>query len=292
LRDAAGQPLGMIGFFEARNHAESVSAILHHAAAWLRERGCGQVVGPIDGDTWHHYRLNLGPRDLPPFLMEPYNPPWYAEQWEAAGATPLAEYCSKAVTGAAVQAAAEHFRRHHDRCVDLGYTFRPLDLRRLPDELGLLHQLSLAIFADNLLYTPLGEEEFRALYTGAGALLDPQLVQFAYAPDGAPAGFVFSFLDYARAMAAMRGRRHLLAKFHFVVRRHLARALNVKTLGVTPRHRRTGLAGALIYLAYAAALERGLGQVNLCLMLDANVSTRLDHDQGSVLRRYRLYELP
>ena len=58
----------------------------------------------MDGDTWHRHRLNVGPFDDPPFLLEPYNPPYYPEIWEEAGFQVLARYFSKQVDPAAVVA--------------------------------------------------------------------------------------------------------------------------------------------------------------------------------------------
>jgi hypothetical protein len=73
--------LGLIGFFEAMNEPALVQQLLREAAAWLRAQGAQQVIGPMDGDTWHRYRVNAGPFDEPPFLLEPVNPPFYAELW-------------------------------------------------------------------------------------------------------------------------------------------------------------------------------------------------------------------
>ncbi len=73
--------LGLIGFFEAANEPEPVRELLREAASWLRAQGAKQVVGPMDGDTWHRYRVNAGPFDEPPFLLEPVNPPYYRDLW-------------------------------------------------------------------------------------------------------------------------------------------------------------------------------------------------------------------
>ena len=80
-----GKPYGMIGFFEAENDVEAAHRLFDRAIAWLKKLDSGTIIGPIDGDTWHSYRLNIGPFSEPPFLMEPYNPPYYRQLWESYG---------------------------------------------------------------------------------------------------------------------------------------------------------------------------------------------------------------
>ena len=71
LKTESGQSVGTLGFFEAQNQPAEISSLLRSAALWLKRNGCDVVIGPLDGDTWHSYRFNLGPTNDPPFLSEP-----------------------------------------------------------------------------------------------------------------------------------------------------------------------------------------------------------------------------
>lgn len=288
LRDEAGRPYGMLGFFEALDgHAAAVDRLLADGVAWLRAAGAGRIVGPMDGDTWHRYRLNVGPFDEPPFLLEPYNPPFYEELWTASGFTLLERYFSKRVETAAVVAHLEPKRR---AALATGYRLRPLAARRFREELRTLHQLSRRIFARNFLYTEIAEEEFCELYAGARALVDPELVWFALSPRGEDVGFLFAYPDRFREVAAMRGERGLLAKLRFLLHRHEADAVDFKTLGVLPEHRRSGVAAALFHEGHRRALTKGYQLANHCLFKEGNPSGELDGGAGRMMRRYHLYE--
>jgi len=292
LRDEHGRPRGLLGFFESVDDAALVQELLGAASSWLRTEGAGEILGPMDGDTWHRYRFNVGPHEAPPFLMEPYNKAWYAELWERAGFVPLESYHSLRVDD--VAAAEAKLAPEHERALAAGYRFRPLEREHLERELALLHELSLRCFAGNFLYTDLPRAEFLALYEGVGPLLDAELVWFAYGPDGnggAPVAFVFALPDLFAAVAAMRSRSDFLAKLRFLWKRGAADAVNVKTLGVVPEHRRARLAYALTARVYRRALELGLARANLCLIRDGNPSARLDAGRGALLRRYTLYRL-
>ncbi|HEX9945825.1 MAG TPA: hypothetical protein VGG03_27780 [Thermoanaerobaculia bacterium] len=287
LRDEAGRPYGMLGFFEARDgREEAVARLFQEGIAWLREAGAGPIVGPMDGDTWHRYRLNVGPFDAAPFLLEPYNPPYYERLWTASGFAVLERYFSKRVEAAAVVAHLEARRRD---ALAAGYRLRPLDPRRFREELRTIYELSRRIFARNFLYTEIAEEEFYELYAGARALIDPELVWFARSPAGEDVGFLFAYPDLFRAVAAMKGDRGLLAKLRFLRHRREADAVDFKTLGVLAEHRRSGVAAALFHEGHRRALEKGWRIANHCLFKEGNPSGELDGGAGRLLRRYHLY---
>jgi GNAT superfamily N-acetyltransferase len=288
LRDPAGRPYGVIGLFEALDRPAAAVELLRAAVGRLREEGAGEVVGPMDGDTWHRYRLNVGPHDEPPFLMEPYNPAYYPEHWRAAGFEVLEEYYSKRVDDLA--GAAEQLAPALDGALAAGYRLEPLRPDRFDAELGRLHRLSRRIFAGNFLYTDISERRFVALYAGSRRLVDPELVRFAVAPDGTDAGFLFALPDRFAAVAALGGRRGPLAALRFLLaRRRPVDTVTLKSLGVVEEPRRSRLGSALLGHAYRTALGKGYRRANLCLIQGGNPSGRLDGGLGRVLRRYHLY---
>jgi GNAT superfamily N-acetyltransferase len=252
----------MLGFFEAINHPDAVCALFAAAVVWLRAQKAGLIVGPMDGDTWHRYRLNLGPFDRPPFWLEPYNPPFYAALWEAAGFVPLEEYHSKFVSDpVSATTALEPFQQ---RVIRQGGELRRLDRTRFTDELRLIYDLSLHIFASNFLYSAIPWPEFQQMYAPLESRLDSDFIWFGREATGHDAGFVFGYPDADGSV-------------------------NVKTLGVVPESRRTGLAVALMQRFYAMAAQNGYKRVNLCLISKGNASGRMDAGLGQPLRRYRLY---
>jgi ribosomal protein S18 acetylase RimI-like enzyme len=256
-----GRPMGLLGPFEALDDTEAAVALLRAGVERLRGLGAGEIVGPMSGDTWHSYRVNVGPYEDPPFLLEPYNPAWEAAQWESAGFEVIHGYHTKRVEQ--VAALAEQLGPKRAAAQAQGYRFQPFRLEHFEEELGRVYELSRELFAANPLYVEIPRPEFIDLYRDARPLIDPECAAFAVAPDGTDAGFVFALPDPTGV-------------------------INVKTLGVQTAHRRAGLGGALTSLSYRVAADRGLG-LNLCLMHDDNVSSRLDGGRSRILRRYHLY---
>jgi hypothetical protein len=256
--------LGMIGSFEASNNPEQVTVLLSEAAAWLRANGATQVIGPIDGDTWHRYRVNAGPFETPPFLLEPTNPPYYDMLWRAAGFEVLERYSSKRIDD--ISQLANKLAPMRERVITRGYRIRTIEPARLKDELTLVWKLSLEIFRGNPFYSDIALNDFLALYDGIERLLVRELVLFIE-HGHEPVGFLFAYPD---------------ADPHTV---------DYKTIGVVPAHRRGYVGWAMLQQAYAAALALGRPAANHCLMREENASQSMDAGEGTTFRHYYLYTL-
>lgn len=263
LHDARGNPYGVLGFFEAAPDVDVNRTLFQPATDWLRAHGAGAIVGPMDGDTWHRYRVNVGPLDRPPFPLEPWNPPYYRQMWEAAGFQSIETYSSKWVDDVSVllprlDAGAERAASH-------GVRIRGLDPSRPEEELAVVHRISTEIFRDAFLYSPITLADFLDMYRGVERFLDPDLVVFATAPEVGEVGFVFAYADPRQ------------------------QAVHYKTIGVLAEWRKAGVTAALSRHVYANALGKGLRAGNHALMRDDNRSQALDAGHGAVFRRYLLY---
>ena len=261
-------PLGYIGHYAAADEAAG-TALLTHAARVLASHDCALAVGPIDGTTWRSYRLVTEPGDRPPFFLEPQNPPDWPGHFRAAGFGELAHYTSALVEEIApespkITAAAA-------RLESAGYRFRGLDLAAIDCELHGLFEVSLAAFAGNFLYSPIGEAEFQAQYAQILPKVDPRLVLLAE-KDGQIAGYVFALPDLLEA--ARTGRTATVI---------------VKTLAVHPAHAGGGIGGVLTDRVQQAAKALGLTRVIHALMHESNVSQRISHRYGQAFRRYALF---
>jgi len=254
---------GVIGFFEAANEPAKVQALLREAAAWLRAQGATQVVGPMDGDTWHRYRVNVGPFDDPPFLLEPVNPPYYADLWSPFEV--IERYSSKRVQDVAPLSAK--LQPMYERAIARGYTIQPINSQRLQSELKRIFELSVQIFRGNPFYAAISLEEFLKLYEGIERFLVPDLVLFARDELDRDAGFLFAYPDTDE------------------------NTVNYKTVGVLPSQRRGYLGWAMLHQAYEAARAILRPTANHCLMHESNASQSMDAGHAVTFREYYLYTL-
>ena len=87
---------GSLGWFEANTESEEVVELLKMAINWLKEKGCTEIVGPVNGSTWNNYRFNLT-EEFPVSLGEPFQPLFYPELWRKAGFVEGVNYFSTTI---------------------------------------------------------------------------------------------------------------------------------------------------------------------------------------------------
>ena len=267
-----GKRIGCIGQFECED-AEAGRRLLEAACARLAEAGCRRAVGPMDGDTWHAYRLVTGGWEASPrFLLETWNAPEPAEAFSLAGFEGWARYSSSEL---ALDEPSEADRQRRERLAARlaarGVSLRPLRPEHFEAELAALYELSLEAFAENFLYTPIDLEAFLALYAPVKGRVPLDFVLVAER-DGEPLGFVFAVPDALRPDL---------------------RRLVVKTLAVHPRHRHLGLGTALVEEAQERARNAGFASAIHALQYESNSSLKITRRQaGRAIREYTLFHRP
>ncbi|AOG05538.1 hypothetical protein [Bosea sp. RAC05] len=231
--------------------------LLASVATDLTAEGYEALIGPMDGDTWHSYRLVTETDGSPPFLMEPVSGPYDAEAFAAAGFTTLSGYVSTRTT------------------LDAAIAPEPVSIAGVSvqswdgsDAAGLIRQLyamSAAAFRNNAFFKPLDEQGFLDLYEPVMPLVDPRFVLFARNEADALVGFLFGMPDRLEGAAP--------------------RTVILKTYASAQR----GVGHLLADHFHRSAREAGYTQAIHALMHVDNVSlARSARHAGTVFRRYAL----
>jgi hypothetical protein len=254
--DWDGVPAAVIGRFACAS-ADAGARLLRETIGELQAAGCRAVLGPMDGDTWHSYRLVTDPGERKPFFLEPQNGPEAVQAFRGAGFAPVAEYAS-----AVGDAATRRVGLRGSASVKV----RPFDPAEADRELERLYRISIEAFASNAFYTPIEEAAFRALYVPVLPRVVPDLLLIAEGAGGEPVGFVFGLPDWAEGPAP--------------------RAVIFKTYAAL----RPGVGTILSDAFHRNALRLGFGQVIHALMHADNASLRYSAlIGGTVFRRYALF---
>jgi len=269
LCDEHRQPFGQLGFFECSDDLSVARLLLDAAVDWLHKNASETrtILAPMNFDTWHPYRLRTRGFDQPTFLMEPYNPPYYPALLTSLGFTATSNYISKTVTDPSGLLAA--WQPYNQQAVAWGYHFRSFNSAAAYTEMALIYRLSLDTFRDNLFFAEISEAKFQALYAGVAGSIDPDLLFFISDPAGEPVGFSFSMQDHRQP--------------HIV---------NLKTIGVRPHIRGSGVGAALAWETYRRYQAKGFTRVNHCLMRADNRADQFDRGLAEITRGYTLYSRP
>lgn len=172
-----------VGRFLAPDAAQG-AALLEKVADRLAAQGVEAILGPMDGDTWHSYRLVVESDGSPPYLMEPRGAPHDPAAFAAAGFQPVSRYVSARASVEAALAASPPL-------LGEAFTVRAWDGRDAESFVLRLFELSRAEFARAAFFKPIERAAFLELYKPIMAAVDPRLVLFAFDGRGEIAGYLF-----------------------------------------------------------------------------------------------------
>ncbi|SMX45694.1 hypothetical protein [Actibacterium lipolyticum] len=220
-----GRKTAAIGAFRC-DDAQAGSSLLNDAADLLRAEGYQAMIGPMDGDTWHSYRLITETDDSPPFLMEPKSAPHDLDAFQKAGFEEISSYFSArgAVAGAIGTPPP------HDDAIEI----RQWDGTNPEACFADVHSLSTKAFANNLFYAPISLESFLAMYMPFVPMLKPELILMARdTQSGALLGFLFGIPNYQEGLTPSSVILKTYASLRAGVGHHLSHVFhqNAQTMG-------------------------------------------------------------
>jgi len=279
---------GFFGFLETVNDPEVAAALLEAAAGWLRQRGALVIYGPMNPSTNYECGLLVDGFDLSPWVMMPYNPPYYPELVERAGwrrAKDLYAYYlnREIVTLARLERVAERVLKVS------GLSIRSMRMGEFEAEAERAWQIYNAAWSRNWGFTPMTREEFAHLARDMKPIVDPELVLFGEL-DGQPVGFVLALPDMNRALKPAQGRLFPLGLLKIMYHKRTIRSMRVATLGVLERHRTAGVAAGLVFEIIRHGIQRGYQEAEMSWVLEDNVLMNRPLEALSA-RRYKTYRI-
>lgn len=279
---------GFFGFLEMVNDPEVARALLEAASGWLRERGARLLRGPLNPSTNYECGLLVEGFDSSPWVMMPYNPPYYGELIERAGwrrAKDLYAYYlnTEIVTLSKVERVAARAMKAGELRV------RPLRRRDFRAEAALAWEIYSSAWSRNWGFAPMTRDEFLHLAGEMKPLANPELVLFAEIA-GKPVGFVLALPDLNRALKPARGRLFPLGLLKIMYHKRTIRGMRVITLGVLEPYRTAGVAAALYAEIIRRGIQQGFREAEMSWVLEDNVLMNRSLDALSA-RRYKTYRI-
>jgi hypothetical protein len=173
-----------IGQFHCAN-AEDGAAVLAQSNEILRSEGFETVIGPMDGDTWHRYRVVTETDGTSPFFMEPTSGPHDLAAFRLADFHPISSYLS-------ARASLDDAIGSGPPIAIDGIGVQTWDGKDAKALIGKLFEFSSHGFSRNAFFKPIELPEFLKLYEPIIPAIDPHLVLFALS-GAEPVGFLFGF---------------------------------------------------------------------------------------------------
>ena len=283
---------GFFGFFECDEDTAASRALFQAAGDWLHAQGMTCIRGPANPSLNYECGLLIEGFDTPPFFMMTHNRPWYAHLVEDAGFGKIEDMFAfwgetsmlggldpKLVT--MVEGVKERF----------GVTIRPLDRRRIADEVRTFLHIYNESLGGTWGFVPLTSGEIDHMAASLKYLIEPELTLVAEV-DGKPVGAVFCLLDYNPRIKAIDGRLFPFGFLRLLWNKKAIKRLRAISTNVVPEYQAWGIGLVLMNGLYERVMKWGLREVEFSWVLESNYLSRRTLERGGALvtKKYRMYQ--
>lgn len=293
--EETGATIGHFGCLEATN-IEVMGKLLKAAEDWLRGKDIKEVTGPYSLSINDEVGLLVSGYHSPPKLMMNYAPAWYADALEELGyskakdlyayefdmATPLPENSERMAKTALKRS---------------NVTERPIRMKNLKAELGIIMDIFNDAWSDNWGFTPMTQAEIKYMARNLRPVIDPHMARII-SVDGEPAGMIVGLPDVNEAMAGLKGKLFPLGWLKLLYRLKFKglKGCRVVLMGIRQKYQGSRLGGTLAMALIARLREigqsRGYRHVEMSWILEENtpISKIIESLGGKHYKTYRIYK--
>jgi hypothetical protein len=260
-----GERAGLIGCYECMNDPVASSHLLDGISSFFKNQKFTYLIGPMNGSTWHRYRITK-PNEIKPFFLDNYHKSWYYDQFISNGYSAISKYYSTKIEN--LDVSYDRIDNSENRFKEKGVIVRPLDINNYNSELNLIYSVCIESFKTNFLYTPIAFEEFSKMYIKVQKFIDPDFVYIAEDSAKIPKGFVFAI-------------NNLYEKEK--------QSIVLKTVAIKPEQAIKGLGTILVGKIHQKAYEKNYDEVIHPLMYQDNISRHIFSDHAEPIHTYVLF---
>ncbi|MCL2888191.1 MAG: GNAT family N-acetyltransferase [Elusimicrobia bacterium] len=284
---------GMFGFFDCIDDEEVSSALFAAAKNWLKQRGMEFIRGPFNPSINHICGLLTEDFSNEPFIMMPYNFPYYEKLVKAAGFEKVKDLL------AFERNKYDKFSTRFEKIIQRAsrgqnnIVMRPLDVKNLEREAMIVRDIYNAAWAQNWGSLPVSEDEMAELAKQLKMVVNKKLTCVAEV-DGVPAGFYICLPNLNRVLKILKGSLWNPVR---IARALLAwrkiRDTRLVMLGVIPEYRKRGLDLLLIKHIVEGGVAAGYDMSEMSWLLEDNlniINVVKECGGREMKRRYRIFQ--
>ena len=241
------QPTGGCGFFECIDNQESANMLFNAATSWNKQNGMEAMDGPVNfGENYLNWGL-LVKGFVPQGYGMPYNP----------------EYYEKLFRGFGFEVYFEQYSYHLDITVPLPerigkvaewiankqqFEFKHFDYKYTDTFVKDFCTIYDAAWSSHENFNPLDPEELYNFMRDSKAILDPEMVWFAYHEER-PVAMLVTVPDINQILIKLNGKLNIytLLKFLYYKRKRTISRARTLLMGVDPKFQRSGMDSGLFW---------------------------------------------
>jgi len=282
---------GLFGFFESDPDYGVTAALLDAARQWLSEREMTVMRGPMAFSQLDGLGCLTEGFDLPPAIMMPYNPSYYAEYLERYGLKPAKDLYAywmdaRKPVPERLTKLAEHTKRKQEAEV------RHLRMTRFRKEMTTVMEILNDAHNQAFGFTPLSLNDLQYFITKLKPLIVPELVNFVEVK-GKPVAFTLILPDFNEVLKKFNGRIRVADMFKFYWYSKKIKSLRFTLLAVRKSFQRRGLETLLYMESFRQARELGYTGGELSWVPEDNrlLNKAIEANGGRRTKTYRVFEM-
>lgn len=241
------QPTGSCGFFECIDNQEAANILFEAAVKWNKEKGMKAMDGPMNfGENYVNHGLLID-GFMPQGYGMPYNPKYYHKLFSTFG----------------FEIYFEQYSFHLDYSVPFPerfwkiagwvakkpqYTFKHFDFKDTDKFIQDFCTVYDAAWSFHEHYKPLDPDDIKDFITNSKAILDPEMVWYAYDKDKPIAMFVM-IPDINQILRKLNGKLNVwgILKFMYYKYTNTMTRTRIILMGVDPKYQRSGIESGIFW---------------------------------------------
>lgn len=283
---------GFFGFLECENDAEIAGALLNEARAWLKQRGCDKIMGPMNPSTNDECGFLLDGFDSPPFFMMTHTHRYYIDLMEQLGYRKAKDLYAYIISEEMLKNSRKLDRVSAALEKKHKVSIRTVDMKHFNRELELVREIYNDAWAPNWGFVPMTPDEFDYIANDFKQIIDPEITLIGEY-DGQAVGFLLALPNYNKVFKKLtNGRLFPFGIFTFLKERKKIDNIRIVTLGIKQKYQPLGL-GAIFYKEIVKrGLARGYKSGEMSWVLEDNdlMNRAAKLLGGEVHKTYRIYE--
>jgi hypothetical protein len=241
------QPTGGCGFFECTDNQEAANLLFNAAVKWNKENGMEAIDGPVNfGENYMNWGL-LVDGFMPQGYGMPYNAKYYEKLFRTFGFEVYFEQYSFHLDYS--KPFPERFWKIAKWIANKpGYSFRHFEFNEIDSFVNDFCTVYDGAWSLHEHYKPLDPEDIYSFIDESKAILDPEMIWFAY-HENRPIAMFAMIPDINQILQKLNGKLNLLGilKFLYYKRKNIMTRTRILLMGVDIKYQRYGVESAIFW---------------------------------------------
>jgi GNAT superfamily N-acetyltransferase len=285
------EAIGLFGYFECINDEKASTLLLETACNWLKTEGMKSMRGPWSFVS-QEWGLVIEGFEPSPVIMAPYNPGYYIDLFTKFGLEKAKDLVCFLISGAEGYRIPPRILSLTDEVTKrYNVHVREIDMNHYDREVQLIIDLSNRSIIENWGYSPVTEEEVKAMARDMKPILQKKAVLFAEDGNGKAIGFAITLPDINVILKHLNGRLFPFGWIKLLSGIPRLHQYRMFALGVVPEYHGKGI-DSLIYRAMYDRLYTPDIHMEINYVLEDNypMLNAIHKLDARPFRKYRVYE--